>query len=65
VVTKAFFKEYFNIYFGTCYRITLAIGGAHLEEDGTVEAGFCFLTIWYNLQREILSREFHSGDRHA
>lgn len=59
VVTKAFFNQRFNTGFGTSYRAQVAIGDVVETDIGTVDAGFCFATLYYNDERHLITIDFH------
>jgi hypothetical protein len=63
IVTKAFFKEYFDIGFGTCFTVQLAIGGIDKQECGILYPGICFATLHYNAQGELITSDIHKEMR--
>lgn len=62
VVTKAFFKEYFGIGFGSI-RVQVAVGEVQEEEIGTLLAKYCFATIYYNKAGQLITVDFHKEMR--
>lgn len=63
VVTKAFFLEYFDIGFGTCYKVEVAIGGVVDEKHGIFSARYCFATLYYNQDCHLITVDFHKEMR--
>ncbi len=62
VVTKAFFKEYFEIGFGS-FRVLMAIGGVQDEKFGLLSAKYCFATIYYDKAGQLITVDFHKEMR--
>jgi hypothetical protein len=62
VVTKAFFKEYFGIGFGS-FRVQVAVGGVQEEEFGVLFAKYCFATTYYNRTGQLITIDFHKEMR--
>jgi hypothetical protein len=63
MVTKAFFKEYFEeIKFGT-YRVQVAIGGVQDQKFGMLYAKYCFATLYYNEKANLVTLDFHKDMR--
>jgi uncharacterized ParB-like nuclease family protein len=63
IVTKAFFKEYFDIGYGNCYRVQIAIGGVVDQSYGLLCAKYCFATLYYNEKQLVITVDFHSEMR--
>ncbi len=59
IVTKAFYKEYYNAGWGTSYRVLTAIGGFREDRHGLHTAGYCFATLYYNEQGHRITEDFH------
>ncbi|MEO0844399.1 MAG: hypothetical protein AAF063_36865, partial [Cyanobacteria bacterium J06643_5] len=62
IVTKALFKEYYDIPFGT-YKVMVAIGGITSQKHGILKAKYCFATLYYNDDCQICSIDFHEEMR--
>lgn len=63
VVSKAIFKKYHEFGFGTGYRALVALGGLARIEQGIPEAKYCFMTLYYTAQSELLTEDFHKEMR--
>ncbi len=63
VVTKAYLKEYYDVGFGSGYRVQVAIGGVQEEQFGILKARYCFATLYYNCEREMITADFHQDMR--
>jgi hypothetical protein len=59
VVTKAFYQEYFEIGFGTGYRVLAALGGIKEIKFGVVYPTYCFMTLYYNSDLIPLTADYH------
>jgi hypothetical protein len=62
VVTKALFKDYYDTGFGT-YKVQVAIGGVSTQEYGVIEARYCFATLYYNENLQVITADFHEAMR--
>jgi hypothetical protein len=62
VVTKAFFKEYYDIGFSTGYRVEVAIGEVSVGQSG-LRVGHCFATLFFNNQAQRFTIDFHARPR--
>lgn len=62
VVTKAFFDERFDIGLGV-YRAEVAIGGVAEFKRGFMSPTFCFSTLYYNANVELITLDFHKEFR--
>lgn len=62
IVTKALFKEYYDIPFGT-YTVMVAIGGIKSQKHGILTAKYCFATLYYNDECQLFSMDFHEEMR--
>lgn len=62
VVTKAVFKDRYNSGFGAL-RAQVAIGEVTDHEDGEVIAKYCFATLYYDQNCNLLSSDFHAKFR--
>ena len=62
VVTKACFREKYGIGFGT-YKAQIALGGVTDEADGFLEAKFCFATLYYTDNAQLITVYFHKDAR--
>jgi hypothetical protein len=63
IVTKAFFKEYYDISFGNCFRTQVAIGGIEYQDSGVLFAKFCFATLYYKEKGALITIDFHKSMR--
>jgi len=63
VVTKAYLKEYYDVAFGSGYRVQVAIGGVQEEQFGILKARYCFATLYYNCERKMITVDFHQDMR--
>lgn len=63
IVTKAFLKEYRDINFRTGYRVQVALGGIQDQKHGILYAKFCFATLYYNEQGQMITIDFHKEMR--
>jgi len=61
IVTKALYKEYFDISFGTGYRILAALGGIKEIEFGIIEPVYCFITMYYDSKLNLIAVDFHKN----
>ena len=59
VITKTFLKEYRNLDFGSGYRVLVAIGDVKQQPYGELAAHYCFATMYFNLQRDLITIDFH------
>ncbi len=62
IVTKAFFKEYYDIPFGV-YRVQVALGGVEKQQHGVLYARYCFATLYYNRRGEVITVDYHTDMR--
>ena len=62
VVTKAVFKDRYNSGFGV-FRAQVAIGDVIDHEDGDVIAKYCFATLYYDENCNLISSDFHRNLR--
>ncbi len=58
VVSKAFIEQRFDVRWGTCFRAIVAIGNVTRVEYGTIQAKYCFSTLWYNHERKLITTDF-------
>lgn len=63
VVTKSLFKEYYDVGFGTCYRAQVAVGGVADQAHGILGAEYCFATLYYSQEQQIITVDFHEDMR--
>lgn len=59
IISKAFFKEYFDIRFGTGYRVQISLGGIETQKNGIIYPKLCFATLFYDMGGKMLMIEFH------
>ena len=63
VITKAFFKEYFDeIGFGT-FKAMLALGKVTKKKSGYIEAEYGFSTLYYDDNANFITSDFHTEIR--
>ncbi len=62
IVTKALFKEYYDIPFGR-YKVMVAIGGITSQQHGFLTAKYCFATLYYNDDCQLFTMDFHQEMR--
>lgn len=63
MVTKAFFKEYVaEVGFGV-YRVLVALGGFHRDDQGFHTATYCFATLYYNADGQLITHDIHTEFR--
>ena len=58
VISKALFKDDYNASFGV-YRAQVAIGDVTSQEYGIVTARYCFATLYYDENRNLITIDFH------
>lgn len=58
VVTKAFFVERFDTGFGA-YKVLAALGAVKQVSSLWLEAEYCFSTLYYNHDMELITLDFH------
>lgn len=63
IVNKMYIKEYYDICFGTGYRVQVAIGGVRLQKHGILYAQYGFATLYYDDQGEVITIDFHTEMR--
>jgi len=63
IVTKMYLKEYYDIGFGTGYRVQVAIGGIQRKSHGILYAKYCFATLYYNAESRLITADFHKDMR--
>jgi len=63
IVTKVLLKEYYDVNFRSGYRVQIALGGIQEQKYGILDARYCFATLYYNLEGEMLSLDFHPNMR--
>ena len=63
LVSKAFIEQRHNVGFGSCFRVVVAIGGVSQADAGELRAGHCFCTLWYSLDRQLITTDFYEEAR--
>lgn len=63
IVNKIYIKEYYDICFGTGYRVQVAIGGVKQQKHGILYAQYGFATLYYDAQGEVITIDFHKEMR--
>lgn len=61
IVTKALYKEYFEISFGTGYRVLAVLGGIKEIEFGIIEPVYSFITMYYDSELNLIAIDFHKN----
>jgi hypothetical protein len=62
IITKAVFKEYTDIGFGT-YRVMIAVGGIDRQEYGIIFPKHFFATLYYGSDCNFITSDFHNEMR--
>lgn len=62
VITKAFFKEYYSLPFGT-YRVMVSLGQPVETKGKSLKPLYCFVTLWYNDDLQVITSDFHGDMR--
>ena len=63
IVTKAFYKEYYENKFGT-YKVMAAIGGITRLQHGTLEPGYCIAKLYYSDDCQVMEVLFQQTMRY-
>ncbi|MEO7715169.1 MAG: hypothetical protein ABIY70_03110 [Capsulimonas sp.] len=63
IVTKAFYKEYFEGVGFATYKILVAIGGLQRSDVGAHTAKYCFATLHYDEEAQLITTDFHADFR--
>ncbi len=58
LVSKAFVEQRFDVGFGSCFRVVVAIGGVSRIDSGVIHAKYCFCTLWYSCARQLITTDF-------
>ncbi len=58
IINKSFFSRRYDIGFGT-YRVLVSLGAPVKEKSGGLEAPYCFSTLYYNADAEMITLDFH------
>ncbi|MEK8020229.1 MAG: hypothetical protein VSS75_025435 [Candidatus Parabeggiatoa sp.] len=59
IVTKAFYREYFDINYGTSYRVLAALGGIKKIQVGIVYPVYSFIALYYDSELNLTTVDFH------
>ncbi|RKZ44555.1 MAG: hypothetical protein DRR00_27945 [Candidatus Parabeggiatoa sp. nov. 3] len=59
IVTKAFYREYFDINYGTGYRVLAALGGIKKIQAGIVYPVYSFIVLYYDSELNLTTVDFH------
>jgi len=63
VVSKSYRNNRYNIGFGNYYAAQVAIGGVREEKCGILYPVYCFATLFYDLDRDVITTDVHSDMR--
>lgn len=63
MVTKLFLKEYQDDLGFGAFRALTAVGEVVICSDGTVEPEFCFASLYYNRDAQLITVDFHTNWR--
>lgn len=61
IVARSFASYEFEIGFGDCYRVVIAIGGVTSCAHGIAHAGICFAMLWYSSDVRLINVDFLSA----
>jgi len=59
IVTKALYREYFEINFGTGYRVLAALGGINKIKAGIIYPVYAFIALYYDSDLNLTTVDFH------
>ena len=63
VISKSFFTRRYDIGFGT-YRALVSLGAPILEKSGGLVSTYCFSTLYYNADAELITLDFYREMRY-
>ncbi|BDI30758.1 hypothetical protein CCAX7_28090 [Capsulimonas corticalis] len=63
IVTKAFYSEYYEGVGFATYKVLVAIGGLEQSEVGMHKAKYCFATLHYDDEAQLITVDFHRDFR--
>ncbi|WP_427160445.1 hypothetical protein ACQFX9_01840 [Aliinostoc sp. HNIBRCY26] len=63
VVSKSYRQNNYQIGFGNYFAAQIAIGGVKKIESGILDQVYCFATIFYTLDKRIITVDVHSEMR--
>jgi hypothetical protein len=58
LVSKAFIEQRYDVGFGSCFRVVVAVGGVSSIEAGVIRAKYGFCTLWYSKDRTLITTDF-------
>lgn len=61
IVTKALYKEYFDINFGTGYRVLAALGGIKKIQAGIIYPMYAFIALYYDSELNLTTVDFYKN----
>jgi hypothetical protein len=59
VVSKSYRQNRYEIAFGNYYGVQVAIGGVVKKESGILYPAYCFATLFYDRERNIITTDVH------
>lgn len=57
IVSKSFIEQRFEVGFGNCFRVVVAIGGVSSNTSVLVEPKYCSCTLWYSEDRRLITTD--------
>lgn len=63
IITKAFFKEYYQIGYSTGYKVIVSIGDIKNIEFGIPTPEYGFATLYFNEAGQLFTQDFHEEFR--
>jgi hypothetical protein len=63
VISKSYRQNNYNIAFGNYYAAQVAIGGVKKLQSGILYPVYCFATLFYDLDRDVITTDVHSDMR--
>ncbi|MBD2183323.1 hypothetical protein H6S82_17450 [Planktothrix sp. FACHB-1355] len=59
VISKSYRQNNYQIGFGNYYAAQVAIGGVKKQESGILYPVYCFATLFYNRERDVITTDVH------
>lgn len=59
VVSKSYRQNKYQVAFGNYYAVQVAIGGVRKKESGIIYPVYCFATLFYNWERNLITTDVH------
>jgi hypothetical protein len=63
VISKSYRQNKYDIAFGNYYAAQVAIGGIREQKCGILYPVYCFATLFYDLDRDVITTDVHSDMR--